>query len=101
MPAEASDEKIGAGIDRLKIARARAAIAGKIHFIIALLKIGVDQVSAVTLSPEILEPMRRQLRVAHSVLDIPMVRISLQGPCVMPLIGQGEPAGKLRTAYQR
>jgi hypothetical protein len=33
IPAEASDEKIGAGIDRLKAARAKAAIAGKIHFI--------------------------------------------------------------------
>jgi hypothetical protein len=38
MPAEASDEKIGVGSDRLKMARAKAAPAGKIHFIFPLLE---------------------------------------------------------------
>jgi hypothetical protein len=45
-----------------------------------------------TLSPEILEPIRRQLRVAHGVLDVLVPEPSLQRPRIVPRIRQREPA---------
>jgi len=44
-------------------------------------------------SPEILEPIRRHLRVAHRVLDVLVPEPSLQRPRVVPGIGQGVAAG--------
>ena len=44
-------------------------------------------------SPEIPEPHRRQFRVAHRVLDIPVAEISLQGSGVVPLVGKCVAAG--------
>src|SRR5262249_48449277 len=49
--------------------------------------------SRTVLSPEILEPIRRQLRVAHRVLDILVPKPCLQGPRVMSGISQGIAAG--------
>jgi hypothetical protein len=39
-------------------------------------------------SPEILEPRRRQFRIAHRVLDVLVAEVSLQRPRVVALIGQ-------------
>jgi hypothetical protein len=44
--------------------------------------------SALISAPEILEPCRRQLGVAHSVLNVAMSEVRLQRPSVVPLIGQ-------------
>ena len=41
-------------------------------------------------APEALEPIGRQLRVFHSVLDVLVTEIGLQRPGVVTLIGQGE-----------
>ena len=49
---------------------------------------GVDA----ALSPEILEPGRRQFGVAHGVLDVLMAEVGLQGAGVMAGIGEGEAA---------
>jgi hypothetical protein len=43
------------------------------------------------LSPEVFEPIRRQLRVAGGVLDIPMPEIGLQGPDILPLFVSAKP----------
>src|SRR6516165_10413715 len=43
--------------------------------------------------PEILEPRRRQLRVAYRVLDVAMAQVSLQCPCVVPFACQSVAAG--------
>ena len=45
------------------------------------------------LPPEVLKPIRRQLGVAHRVLDIAMAKIRLQCPRIMPLVCQGEATG--------
>ena len=42
----------------------------------------------VSLPPEVLEPRRRQLAVAHRVLDRAMAQPILQRPCIMPCIRQ-------------
>ena len=39
--------------------------------------------------PEILEPCRRQFRVAHGVLDVPVSEVGLKSSRVVPFIGQG------------
>jgi hypothetical protein len=44
-------------------------------------------------SPEIPKPRRRQLGVAHRVLDIPVTEISPQGSGVVPLVGKRVTAG--------
>jgi len=44
-------------------------------------------------APEILEAVRRQLGIAHGVLDIPVTEIGLQRPGIVPLVGQSEAAG--------
>jgi hypothetical protein len=43
-------------------------------------------------APEILEPIRRQLGVAHGMLDILVAEIGLGVPACRALVGQGEPA---------
>ena len=48
---------------------------------------------ALSFSPEIPKPRRRQFRIAHRVLDIPMPEISLQGSGVVSLIGKRLTAG--------
>jgi len=45
------------------------------------------------LAPEALEPVWRQLGVAHRMLDIPVTEPSLQRPRVVAGIGQREAAG--------
>ena len=47
----------------------------------------------VPLPPEVLEPVRRQLGVAHGVLDIFVAQIGLQRPRIVALVGQREAAG--------
>ena len=37
-------------------------------------------------SPEVFEPARRQLGIAHGVLDIPVPEVSLQRPRVVALV---------------
>jgi len=44
------------------------------------------------LPPEILEPIRRQLGIAHGVLNVPVAEIGLQGARVVAGICQGEAA---------
>ena len=44
------------------------------------------------LAPEVLEPIRRKLGIAHSVLDIAMPQVGLQGSGIVALIRQGEAA---------
>ena len=43
--------------------------------------------------PEVLEPTRRQLSVAHGVLDVPVAEVGLQRPGIVALVGQGEATG--------
>ena len=43
--------------------------------------------------PKALEPIRRQLGVADSVLDVPVPEVVLKRPRVVPVIGELEPAG--------
>jgi hypothetical protein len=45
------------------------------------------------LTPEILEPGRRQFGVADGMLDVPVAEIGLQRPRVVALIGERIPAG--------
>src|ERR1700674_1982124 len=40
------------------------------------------------LAPKVLEPCRRQLGVAHRVLDVPVPEIGLQRPRVMAAVGK-------------
>src|SRR4029450_8773700 len=44
-------------------------------------------------APEVLEPMRRKLGVAHRVLNVLVTEIRLQCACVVASIGQGLAAG--------
>src|SRR5271170_3908742 len=46
-----------------------------------------------TIPPEILEPRRRHLGVAHRVLDIPVAQVGLERPRVVPLVGKRVTAG--------
>ena len=41
--------------------------------------------------PEVLEPIRRQLGVAHRVLNVAVAQIGLERPRVVPAVGEGEP----------
>src|SRR5215831_13453374 len=41
------------------------------------------------LTPEILEPVRRKLSVAHCMLDVAMAEPGLQRPCVVAGVSQG------------
>jgi len=45
------------------------------------------------LSPKLFEPRRRQLSVAHRVLDVAVPKVSLQGARIVPLVGQRVAAG--------
>jgi hypothetical protein len=38
----------------------------------------------------VLKPVRRQLRVAHGVLDVAVAQVGLQRARIVPLVGQGE-----------
>src|SRR5271169_4231194 len=53
----------------------------------------VPVIAAASVSPEILEPIRRQLRVPDRMLDIAMAQVGLQGAGIMALVGQRETAG--------
>jgi hypothetical protein len=44
----------------------------------------VTPIATNRLSPEVLEPIRRQLGVTHSVLDVAMAEPRLQRPGVVP-----------------
>src|SRR5207248_10454362 len=44
-------------------------------------------------SPKVLEPGRRQLRVAHGVLNVPVAQVCLQRPRIVSLVGQSIAAG--------
>src|SRR5262245_4786376 len=44
-------------------------------------------------APKILKPRRRQLSVSYSVLNVAVAEVSLQGPRIVPLIGQRVAAG--------
>src|SRR5580704_12504664 len=44
-------------------------------------------------APEVFEPVRRQLGVAHGMLDILVAEIGLQSPRIVALVGQREAAG--------
>jgi hypothetical protein len=43
-------------------------------------------------APEILEPVRRKLSIAHRALDVAVSKVRLQRPRVVPRISQGKPA---------
>ena len=45
-------------------------------------------VGSLSVPPEILEPVRRQVRVACGVLNIPMPEVLLYRPGVLPVVGQ-------------
>src|ERR1700739_1329885 len=45
------------------------------------------------LPPEVLKAIRRQLRIAHSVLDVFVTEIGLKGTGIVTSIGQREAAG--------
>jgi hypothetical protein len=45
-----------------------------------------------SISPEVLEPRGRQFGVADRVLDVLVAEVSLQGPGIVALVRQGEPA---------
>ena len=51
-----------------------------------------------SLPPEVLEPRRRQLRVANRMLDIAMPEVGLHRSCVVPSIGERVPAS-VSAAY--
>src|SRR6476469_4566933 len=44
-------------------------------------------------SPEVLEPVRRQLGVAHRVLDVAVTEVSLQRSRIVALVGQRKATG--------
>src|SRR4030095_6193354 len=44
-------------------------------------------------SPEVLEPLGRQLGVSHSVLDVPVAKVGLQGARIVSLVGKRKAAG--------
>jgi len=48
---------------------------------------------ALNLSPEALEPIGRQLGVAHRVLNVLVAEVGLQSAGIMPFVGQGESKG--------
>ena len=48
---------------------------------------------AFILSPEILEPARRQLSIAHGLPDIPVPEVSLQRSSIVALVGQRKATG--------
>jgi hypothetical protein len=49
--------------------------------------------SQLSFPPEILEPRRRKLGIAHRMLDVAMPEIRLQGASIVASIGQGISAG--------
>jgi len=51
-----------------------------------------DHRCAESVPPEVLEPVRRQLGIAHRVLNVTMTKVPLQRPRVMAGICQGESA---------
>ena len=53
------------------------------------------------LPPKVLEPIRRQLGVAHRVLDVFMPEIGLQRPRIMALFGQSEAASMAQHVRMR
>jgi len=50
------------------------------------------------LSTKVLEPIRRQLGVAHGMLDVPVAEIGLQGAGVVALVGHRMPFADSETA---
>jgi len=52
-----------------------------------------DRNGGLGLAPEVLEPIGRQLGIAHRVLDVLMPQISLQSACIVAGIGQRIAAG--------
>jgi hypothetical protein len=54
---------------------------------------GLEPLNLSPLPPEVLEPIRRQLGIAHRVLDVLMAQVGLQGSRIMALIGKGESTG--------
>ena len=56
------------------------------------LRIVVIYICALT-APEILEPRRRKLGVAHRVLDVAVAEIGLQGARIVSLVRQRVAAG--------
>jgi hypothetical protein len=53
------------------------------------------------LAPEVFEPIWRQLRIAHRVLDIPMAEIRLQSPGVDAFVGEGKRASMPQQMWMR
>jgi hypothetical protein len=60
---------------------------------------GVSQAAAASrpshrsVPPKVLEPVGRQFGVADRMLDVLVPKVVLQGPRVVPIIGQFEPTG--------
>ena len=52
-------------------------------------------------APEVLEPDRGQLGVAHCVLDVLVPEIGLKGAGVVPFGGQRKPAGMAEHVWMR
>ena len=46
-----------------------------------------------SISPEVFKAIRRQLGIAHRVLDVAMAEVGLKSSRIMALVGQGEAAG--------
>jgi hypothetical protein len=64
--------------------------------------VGIERIAKVSLietstrrtsPPQILEPVRRQLGIAHRVLDVAMPKIRLRGAGIVAGISKGEAAG--------
>src|ERR1035437_1948986 len=53
----------------------------------------VHQARQRSLPPEVFEAIRRQLCVAHGVLNVPVTEIGLQRPRIVPPVSQSEAAG--------
>ena len=61
---------------------------------VAMLQRGLDDVRcAFLVPPEVLEPPRRQRRIAGGILDIAVPEVGLQGSRIDAVVGQLEPAG--------
>src|ERR1035441_2396540 len=41
-----------------------------------------------SISPEVLEPIRREFGIAGGVLDVAVAQVMLDRPCVLPVVGQ-------------
>lgn len=54
---------------------------------------GAPVAVAFSVPPEILETLRRKLRISHSVLDVLVAQVVLNGPRIVPIIGELVAAG--------